>query len=1019
MTLSADRWARVSPLLDEALELDPAQRRGFLARVAAASPALGADLEALLAAAEGSGDFLERSVQAESLNFLNDAASAEATDSSDLPPARIGSWRIGREIGRGGMGVVYLGERADGGFDQQVALKVIKRGLDSDDVLSRFRRERQILARFRHPAIAALVDGGVSADGRPYFAMEYVEGHPITAHADAVRATVDDRLRLVLAACAAVQYAHANLVVHRDLKPSNIMVTADGRVKLLDFGIAQMLTEEGSAELTALTRGGRRAMTIDYASPEQIRGDAATTATDVYGLGLVLYELLAGRRAHAATTGSAHDRERAVLDRDVVEPSRALTHDAPPAGSRAGEPSAAEIASRRGTTIERLQRRLRGDLDTIVRAALNRDPGRRYASVEALARDIERHLAGLPIAARPDAFAYRARKFARRHRVGVALTAVIALLLVSAAAVALWQARLAAREARKARAVTEFLTNIFTVSDPSESRGATVTAREILDQGARRIETELRDQPELQADMFGIVGNVYRNIGILEPSGTLLKRALERKRELYGPEDARTAEATERWARWLWDKGDYKGAEQTLRETLALQRRVLGPNDAAVSATISTLASVASEHGKDDEALALHREALSIDRAIHGERHASVATDLSNIAAVLSRLDRLDEAEVLYREALQMRRQVLGPDHPATAGTLHGLAVLLSRRGDAAAATPLFLEVLALQRKSYGPNHWEIAQTLDNLALAYERTGELARAVATAREALDVRRQIREPTHPDFAISLNNFATTSYRLGAYDDAAGALRSAIDVWTRSLGPGHRNVATAKNNLGMVLRDKGDLAGAEPLVREGLALRRKIGGEESQDVAVSLKNLGLLLTDRQAHAEADTVLQRALDVGRRVFPAAHPRLAETLVAIGRLRLETGQPASGEPPLREALVIRVDKIGAESPQAAEVRMLLGSCLTRLHRLDEAQPLLESAVSIRQKTFGRDSWQSAQAQVQLAALWRARGRQLESSSMLAGAIARLNATLGPSHPVTRAADRERTTARKQPVGP
>jgi serine/threonine protein kinase/tetratricopeptide (TPR) repeat protein len=966
MTLSADRWARLSPLLDEALDLEGDDRRAFVARVAAASPDLARDLEALLDADKGSGDFLEQAVQAESINFLSDAADGHESD--EAVPDRIGAWRIIREIGRGGMGVVYLAERADGDFDQQVALKVIRRGLDSDEILSRFRRERQILARLQHPAIATLVDGGVSADGRPYFAMQRVDGQPITTYADAARATIDERLRLMLAACAAVQHAHANLVVHRDLKPSNILVTADGQVKLLDFGIAQMVTEEGSADPTALTRVGQRAMTFDYASPEQIRGEAATTATDIYGLGLVLYDLLAGRRAHGGTSGSLKDRERDVLDRDVVEPSRTVAD-----GSDIGTH---EIALKRGATVDRLRRRLRGDLDTIVRTALHRDPARRYPSVEAFARDVDRHLGGLPIAARPDAFAYRASKFVARHRVGVGITAIVAVVLIGALAVTLWQARLAAREARKARAVTEFLTSIFTVSDPSESRGAAVTAREILDQGARRIETELRDQPELQADMFGIVGDVYRNIGILEPSGKLLQRALERKRELYGAGDPRTAAATERWARWLWDKGDYKAAEQTLRDTLALQRRLLGPSDPAISVTLTTLASVASEANKNDEALALHREALAIDRSLHGERHATVATDLGNIAAVLTRIDRFDEAEPLYRQALAMRREVLAPGHPDIATTMHGLALTLSRRGDAKTAVPMFEEVLALQRQVYGPNHWEIAQTLDNLALGLERTGRLTDAVAAARDALEVRRQIRDPNHPDFAISLNNFATISYRLGAYADAERALRDAIDLWSRTLGPEHRNVATAKNNLGAVLREKGDYAAAEPLLRESLALRRKIGGDDSPDVAQSLKNLGLLFIDTARLSDADIALGQSVDLGRRVLPPGHPRLADGLVGLGQLRIKQHRAADAEPLLREALEIRVSKVGTDSPQAAEARMHLGVCLTTLQRFDEAQPLLTAALETRQKTFGADSRQAAEVQAHLAALAAARPR-------------------------------------------
>lgn len=1010
MSLSAEQWARVSPLLDKVLDLDADERRAYLTGLSVTSPDLVRDLEALLDAAAGSGDFLERSVQAASIDFLIDVAEIDRAEAADGAPERIGPWRVLRELGRGGMGVVYLAAREDGEFDQQVALKVMRRGLDSDESLIRFRRERQILARFQHPAIATLIDGGVTADGRPYFAMEHIDGQPITVHADAVRAGIEERLRLLLAACAAVQYAHANLVVHRDLKPSNILVTSDGQVKLLDFGIAQMLTEDGAAERTDLTRDGRRALTLDYASPEQIRGDAATTATDVYGLGLVLYELLAGRRAHGSTSVSPHDRERAVLERDVVEPSRALTNAAL-TDERRDTPDAPDaIASRRATSVSRLRRRLHGDLDVIARTALHREPDRRYGSVEAFARDIERHLAGLPIAARPDTLRYRARKFVARYRAGVAAAAAIALMLVGALGITLWQARVAAREARKAKAATEFLTSIFTISDPSESRGAAVTAREILDRGAARIETELGDQPELKADMFGVVGGVYLGLGLYGQGGTYLRKGMEHQQALYGADDPRALAAAGRWGRAQWHNGDYAGAETTLRGVLERQRRLLDAHDAELSWTLSALAAVIGEHGKNEEALALHREALAIDRSVQGPSHASVATDLGNIGAVLQRMDRYDEAEASYREALQMRREVLGADHPDIAISLNGLAVVLDRKGDAAAAVPVFEEALAIQRKAFGALHPDVTQTVRNLALAYERTGRVEEGMAAAREALQLARQTIGAGHPDFAIALNTFATSSYRMGAYADAEAALREAIALWRRTIGPEHRNTLTALNNLGAVLRDKGDTAAAEPVLRQALALRRKTAGNESVDVAQTLRNLGLLLLDAGKYAEADTTLQQALDVARRVFPEAHPQLGDTLVALGRLRIDAGQAAAAEPLLREALDIRALKIGADSPQAAEARMYLGTALARVRRFDDARPLLQAARDVRQKTFGAQSWQAADAEAKLAGLMAAEGRKNEASAMWVGAIARLRSTLGPSHPLARWAERERS---------
>jgi eukaryotic-like serine/threonine-protein kinase len=427
------------------------------------------------------------------------------------------------------MGVVYLAMRADGVYEQKVAVKVIKRGMDTDEILTRFRLERQILARLQHPNIARIFDGGAVVDGRPFFAMEYVEGAPITAWCDERRASLDERLSLFFDVCAAVRHAHRNLVVHRDLKPSNILVTASGEVKLLDFGIAKLLDEEGTEGDNTVTRVGARVLTPRYAAPEQIRGEPATTATDVFALGGILYELLTGRDPYGLPQLESPGRdelERAVLERAPEAPARAVARMEPAQRSR--------TAALRATTPGRLHRRLRGDLDSILSTALRKTPDERYSSVEELQRDLENHLASLPVRARASSALDRSRRFFARHRMGVGAAAVVVSALALGLAGAAWQWRARAAEARKLAAVKEFLVSIFETSDPTIALARDVTARELLDRGAERVRRELRSEPALQAEMSGIIGDLYRRVSLMDEAEPLLESSLSAQRTLYG-----------------------------------------------------------------------------------------------------------------------------------------------------------------------------------------------------------------------------------------------------------------------------------------------------------------------------------------------------------------------------------------------------------------------------------------------------------------------------------------------------
>ncbi|MGH7472284.1 MAG: serine/threonine protein kinase, partial [Longimicrobiales bacterium] len=508
------RWDRINELFHGALEREPRDRDLFLRAACADDASLYHEVHALLAA--------EAAAQRALGGMVSDAVTSLLDTSMEGKP--VGPYRVVREIGHGGMGAVYLAERVDGQFEQQVALKLIKQGMDTEQFLRRFRAERQILARLQHPHIARLLDGGIDHDGRPYFALEYVAGEPIDRYCDARGLAVDDRLALFVDACRAVMYAHGNLVVHRDLKPAHILVTEDGQVRLLDFGIAKVLREDEEAS-AGLTQVGIRALTPAYASPEQVRGEAVGTSTDVYSLGVILYELLTGARPYDVEQRSPAEVERVVCHTEPERPSTKVLH------SWGASAQAAQTFGRaHGVDVTRARRRLTGDLDVICLKALQKDPARRYPSVEALLEDIRRNLAGLPVLARPDAIGYRLAKFAGRHRVGLMGTAATLVLIASVAA--FYTVRLsnerdrAQQEAAKAEQVATFLRGLFEVSDPSESRGQTVTARELLDQGAQRIERELASQPVVRAAMMRVIGDVYHSLGLHTSAKPLLERAL-------------------------------------------------------------------------------------------------------------------------------------------------------------------------------------------------------------------------------------------------------------------------------------------------------------------------------------------------------------------------------------------------------------------------------------------------------------------------------------------------------------
>jgi serine/threonine-protein kinase len=679
-TPSAAWWRRVLEVVDQALELEPADRAAFVAQCRADDPAFGAEVAALLEGADAAPVLDTPAAALAAPLFDEPAALPNPTD----PQSRFGPYGILRELGRGGMGAVYLAERSDDQYQKRVALKVLPAWSAGDDRrVQRFLEERQILAALDHPDIARLVDGGVTPDGLPWFAMEYVEGMPADRYCDEHQLSVEDRLELFCRVCAAVQYAHRNLVVHRDLKPANILVTTEGRVKLLDFGIAKLLGSERDAGAPSLTITGERLLTPMYASPEQIRGEPISTATDVYALGVLLHVLLTGSYPYRFSAGQQHEVIRAVLEQEPDPPSVAILRT-----ERGADGNAAKLA-----------RRLRGDLDTIVLKAMEKDATRRYGTAEQLETDVRNHVAGLPVTARPATRLYHARKFLRRHRLGAAVTAGVALLVVGFAVVSAVQSAQIAAERDRAEAMIQYLSQILRSSVPSPREGRGVTAREVLDSSAARVERDLSAQPEARARVMYDMGQAYRELGIYDRARDLLAASVALRRSLSPTGSRELARTLDLLGAVLLEQGERGAAERAYDEALALRRRLVGRRHGDVARTLNGLATVYRAQGRLREAESTSREALAIDQARPGDNTADVAQSLRSVADAL--LDRGDDAgaEPLYRQALALLRTKLPEEHPDVASAVLDLAAALKGRGQKTAADSLFRYGLALYRR--------------------------------------------------------------------------------------------------------------------------------------------------------------------------------------------------------------------------------------------------------------------------------------------------------------------------------
>ena len=922
LNVSASTWNALSHLLDEALNLEPPARADWLAQLATTQPQLAPTLQRLLAAETSSetADLLARPPRLASLSKESRAAGLAAG-------ARVGPYRLKRELGAGGMADVWLAERADGAFTRDVALKLPMMNRLRRDLAERFARERDILARLEHPHIARLYDAGVSEDGLPYLAMEYVDGLPITQYCDAHKLDIAARLRLFAQVLDAVQFAHASLVIHRDLKPSNILVTAGGEVRLLDFGIAKLLAENDTALETQLTQMAGRAMTPDYASPEQIKGESLTIATDVYSLGVVLYELLAGCRPYRLKVQSTAQLENAILATEPSKPSSALTDEA---------------AHARGTTVSRLSRMLNGDLDTISLKALAKAPVHRYLTIAAFAEDLQRHLDGRPVRARPTSWSYRAKKFVARNKLvaGAATAAVLSLLIGTG--VAGWQAHHARIEQRRAEQVKAFLASIFVDIDPNYGQGGKVPASAILLQASNRIDKELGQDPQLALEVATLVSSGLMNTSQQKAALEIIEAALQRYQGLLSPSDPRVLSAQQKafgahaWAGTLSQVAPklpdliakLRNTEPLLTEELVYALMYFG-----VGEFLS---------GRAESALATREEAAELARSRLGEHHKISIEALSHWSSMLVLAGKPFEAKSVAQRGVTAARAVYKRPHPMISGLERRLADALMRSGTPADAADLLQQVLEDEIAIQGKDTVAVAQVQYYLGTALVFSGQLHAALPYYSAAIEALLRLTPDDHRNHWVRRRSMATAYLAARSPAEALRLLEEAERAATAAGVEEARQSPVPRILRCVALTLQGNFQGA---AAEYKALEPALGRASPTERARATRCLALGARLEARTTDAVTAANSALNSleGQQVSVSER---AGVRAELGLALLEAGDVTAADSALRTSRAEFIEGQVRPSPDVLDVEVGLARVAMSQGKKTEALELLDGAL-------------------------------------------------------------------------
>jgi eukaryotic-like serine/threonine-protein kinase len=865
------RWQQIQSLFEQLVDSGASERAAHLARACGDDMELRSSVESLLKSDERREDLL--------LHAIGEAAESLLEDHQDrLIGTRVGPYRVVSILGHGGMSTVYRGERDDSQYQQTVAIKVLQHATLHPRLRSRLHSERHILATLDHPSIARLIDSGDLEDGTPYLVMEHVDGQSIDGYCDGRTLFVQERVELFIQVCAAVQYAHRNLVVHRDIKPSNIFVTDEGVPKLLDFGIAKLLAPESLSHTLPVTRLQERILTPENAAPEQVLGRPITTATDIYALGVLLYQLLTGRSPYRLLSYSQLQLERAICMDDPVRPSQMVI------SKLSGEKDAdrSRISDRRGLSPQRLRVRLSGDLDAIVAMAMRKEPDRRYPSVEALADDLNRHLLGQPVRARQGDWRYNAAKFMRRHLLAVGGVAAVFLGLALFAGVMLWEnhriemARDAtAQERDRAQQVSAFLVDVFSQADPFNAQGRESTAKDLLDRGAERISGNLSLQPEVRAQLLESIGLAYRRQGLSERAIPLFEQAVAIRRQERPLDNGHVAVALANLAKALTDAGHLISAEAYLEQAVALSENG-GDSRPIETADILVQFGNFARDAKSDPARAaeLFGKALNIYRTTLGNQNLQVAGTLNGLASTAVWMDDYPLAEHYQREALSIFQATVSRNHPDNAVALATLGYILTQREKYEEAEQVLNEALQIERNVFGVDSPRIAQIEADFGILYDREGDLTRAIAATQSALKITGDRLGPSHYMVGYYLDALANLFLKANDLPTAETDARRALAVYAQALPARHLYVASTHQLLGEVLLRRGSMAAAEAELRTALDINVGLAGADSWRAARSEAGLGWTLIQRDKASEGEPMLQSARSKLLATVGAHHP-------------------------------------------------------------------------------------------------------------------------------------------------
>ncbi len=789
-------WKKVEQIVDKLLELPPEQRTAYIEKTCGNNQRLKKEVTQLVESIFDSEGWL-KDLKSHKHNFFGGVSKdLESLNSSqDFIGQQVGDYTIKKKIGQGGMGLIYLAERTGSNFDHQVAIKIIRHNQATETNIERFRREQRILAGLKHPGIAQLYDGGVTDEGFPYIIMEYVDGMPITDYCRQEKLPIADRIELFKQVLQAVQYAHENLVIHRDLKPDNILVNSQGKVKILDFGISILLDSEDDI---GLTRTHSRILTPKYAAPEQIKQANITTATDLYSLGIVFYQLLSNKPPFDLSDCTAYQAEQIVLTEEPTKPSLKVDSKS-------------------------IAQNLRGDLNGIALKAIRKDPEHRYRVAAEFLDDLDKYENGLPVSARTDSFQYRAYKFFGRHKQSITAAGFILILIIGFSVFYTWkiteERNFAQQEAQKARAATNFLTDLIEANAPGNTQGKTVTIRQFLDSGFKEVQ-QLKETPIVQAEVLTTMGHIYRSLGEIQKASTLINRALEILKA-EGIKSSQMAESYNVYGIIQRDLGNYDEAQQALQESIEMYHATHHINGEAHAKSLRDLAYVERLKENYDKASRLIQKTLDIERGLYEEPNIKMAETLYIYASILRYQKKYSKATEVQKKSLAMVRNVIEGPHPGVSTNLVNLANLYKINGEFVKSTKYYKEALQMSETLYGEEHHEIANINNNLGGNYLEAGRLDSAEYHLQKAITIERDIN-PDSPLLGKMYNRYA----QIYAGKDEFNKADSLLSVAEKILKNSHSDLITVKLNRTYIALQQGNLSIAKTILNETLQIDKKL-------------------------------------------------------------------------------------------------------------------------------------------------------------------------------------------------